>query len=40
MTGGFLSAAIIAPRMPMVAAGCVYGFTGRQDRHGAPERRP
>jgi hypothetical protein len=40
MTGGFLSAAIIAPLMLMVAAGFVYWFTGRQDRHDAPERRP
>ena len=38
MTGGFVSAAIIAPLLLAAAGGFVYWYTGQQDRHDAAER--
>lgn len=39
MTGGFLTAAIVAPLMLAAAGGFVYWFTAQQDRHDAAGRK-
>jgi hypothetical protein len=38
MTGGFLSAALVAPLMLAAAGGFVFWFTAWQDRHDAAKR--